>query len=255
APAATRPSGAVIEVRHLIRRFGDFVAVNDVSFSIARGEIFGLLGPNGAGKSTTFRMLCGLLRPSSGTALVAGQNLLTAAAEARGRMGYMAQKFSLYGELTVQQNLSFFARAYGLDRAARRTAIAGALERFELADVAESIAAALPLGLKQRLSLAAALLHRPEILFLDEPTSGVDPLNRRAFWARISELAAQGVTVLVTSHFMDEAEYCDRLAIINAGRVLVTDTPAALRASVRTPELPDPTLEDAFISLIEGAAA
>ena len=255
APAATRPGGAVIEVKHLIRRFGDFVAVNDVSFSIARGEIFGLLGPNGAGKSTTFRMLCGLLRPSSGTALVAGQNLLTAAAEARGRMGYMAQKFSLYGELTVRQNLDFFARTYGLDRAARRPAITAALERFELADVAESIAAALPLGLKQRLSLAAALLHRPEILFLDEPTSGVDPLNRRAFWARISELAAQGVTVLVTSHFMDEAEYCDRLAIINAGRVLVTDTPAALRASVRTPELPDPTLEDAFISLIEGAAA
>jgi ABC-2 type transport system ATP-binding protein len=170
-------------------------------------------------------------------------------------MGYMAQKFSLYGELTVQQNLSFFARTYGLDRAARRTAIAGALERFELADVAESIAAALPLGLKQRLSLAAALLHRPEILFLDEPTSGVDPLNRRAFWGRISELAARGVTVLVTSHFMDEAEYCDRLAIINAGRVLVTDTPAALRARVRSVELPDPTLEDAFIALIDGAAA
>ncbi|MBB5374398.1 ATP-binding cassette domain-containing protein [Acidocella aromatica] len=254
-PVASFADGAVIEVNHLIRRFGEFVAVNDVSFTIARGEIFGLLGPNGAGKSTTFRMLCGLLRPSSGSALVAGENLLAAAAQARAKLGYMAQKFSLYGELTVRQNLDFFARAYGLDRAARRLAIADALARFELAEAADSLASALPLGLKQRLSLAAALMHKPEILFLDEPTSGVDPLNRRAFWARIGELAAQGVTVLVTSHFMDEAEYCDRLAIINAGRVLVTDTPAALRARVRTPALPDPTLEDAFIALVEGAAA
>ncbi len=254
-PAAPPPDGAVIEVRDLIRRFGDFVAVDHVSFSIARGEIFGLLGPNGAGKSTTFRMLCGLLRPSAGSALVAGQNLLTAAAEARAKLGYMAQKFSLYGELTVRQNLDFFARSYGLRGAARQRAITDALARFELDAVAGNVAGALPLGLKQRLSLAAALLHEPEILFLDEPTSGVDPLNRRAFWARIGELAARGVTVLVTSHFMDEAEYCDRLAIINAGRVLVTDTPAALRASVRSPDLPDPTLEDAFISLIDGAAA
>jgi ABC-2 type transport system ATP-binding protein len=243
-----------IEAQHLIRRFGDFTAVNDVSFSIPRGEIFGLLGPNGAGKSTIFRMLCGLLRPSGGDARVAGQDLLTAAAEARQKLGYMAQKFSLYGELTVRQNLDFFARAYGLSGAARREAIASACARFELAAVMESVAAALPLGVKQRLSLAAALLHRPEILFLDEPTSGVDPLNRRAFWTRIGALADQGVTVLVTSHFMDEAEYCDRLAIINEGRALVTDTPARLRASVRSETLPDPTLEDAFIKLV-GAVA
>ena len=245
--------GPAIEARHLIRRFGDFTAVDDVSFSIPRGEIFGLLGPNGAGKSTTFRMLCGLLRPSAGTARVAGADLLTAAAAARQKLGYMAQKFSLYGELTVRQNLDFFARAYGLRGPARRAAMQDAYTHFELADVAESVAAALPLGVKQRLSLAAALLHQPEILFLDEPTSGVDPLNRRAFWARIGQLADAGVTVLVTSHFMDEAEYCDRLAIINAGRVVVTGTPAALRARVRSEHLPDPTLEDAFIELV-GAA-
>jgi len=258
APALAAPplrdGRPAIEAQHLLRRFGNFTAVNDVSFSIPRGEIFGLLGPNGAGKSTIFRMLCGLLRPSGGDARVAGQDLLTAAAEARQKLGYMAQKFSLYGELTVRQNLDFFARAYGLSGADKRAAIATACTRFELADVKDSIAAALPLGVKQRLSLAAALLHKPEILFLDEPTSGVDPLNRRAFWTRIGALADQGVTVLVTSHFMDEAEYCDRLAIISQGRAVVTDTPARLRASVRSAALPDPTLEDAFIKLV-GAAA
>jgi ABC-2 type transport system ATP-binding protein len=254
ATAKAGDSAPVIEVHDLMRRFGDFVAVDHASFAIARGEIFGLLGPNGAGKSTIFRMLCGLLRPSAGSAEVAGENLLTAAAQARARLGYMAQKFSLYAELTVRQNLSFFARAYGLRPAARQAAIAAALERFELSGVADEPAAALPLGLKQRLSLAAALLHQPDILFLDEPTSGVDPLTRRAFWAQISGLAEAGVTVLVTSHFMDEAEYCDRLAIISAGKVLVTDTPAALRASVRSPNLPDPSLEDAFIALVEKAA-
>ncbi|MDD2704481.1 MAG: ATP-binding cassette domain-containing protein [Acidocella sp.] len=251
-PRGTTP---VIDVEHLVRRFGSFVAVNDVSFAIPRGEIFGLLGPNGAGKSTTFRMLCGLLRPSEGKARVAGENLLTAAADARAKLGYMAQKFSLYGELTVRQNLDFFARAYGLATPARKEAVTTALSRFELTGAEDSLSADLPLGMKQRLSLAAALLHQPKILFLDEPTSGVDPLTRRAFWARIGELADTGVTVLVTSHFMDEAEYCDRLAIIDAGSVIVTDTPAALRARVRSDKLPDPTLEDAFIALVTGAKA
>jgi ABC-2 type transport system ATP-binding protein len=249
APVAAG-NGPVIEVKNLVRRFGGFTAVNDVSFAIARGEIFGLLGPNGAGKSTTFRMLCGLLRPSGGQAHVAGRDLLTAAADARARLGYMAQKFSLYGELSVRQNLTFFARAYGLARHARQAAVDGALARFELAEVADSLASALPLGLKQRLSMAAALMHGPEILFLDEPTSGVDPLTRRAFWARIGELADAGVTVLVTSHFMDEAEYCDRLVLINAGKIVAADTPAGLRARVKSPALPDPTLEDAFIALV-----
>jgi len=246
-------TGPVIEVRDLVRRFGDFVAVDRVSFQVAPGEIFGLLGPNGAGKSTTFRMLCGLLRPSGGSALVAGQDLLRAPSAARGRIGYMAQRFSLYAELSVRENLRFFARVYGLDRKARAAAIGQALDRFELRDMADSVAGALPLGVKQRLALAAALLHAPEILFLDEPTSGVDPVTRRAFWARIGALADSGVAVLVTSHFMDEAEYCDRLGIISDGRLIATGTPASLRARVATAALPEPTLEDAFIALVQGA--
>jgi ABC-2 type transport system ATP-binding protein len=195
-------------------------------------------------------MLCGLLRPSAGSARVAGLDLLRAPAAARARIGYMAQRFSLYGELTVAENLSFFARVYGLDRIAQAAAIADALDRFDLGAVRASVAGALPLGVKQRLALAAALLHRPDILFLDEPTSGVDPLARRAFWARIGALAEAGVTVLVTSHFMDEAEYCDRLGIVSAGKLIATDTPAGLRARVRGPDLPAPTLEDAFIRLV-----
>jgi ABC-2 type transport system ATP-binding protein len=242
--------GPAIEVHDLLRRFGSFVAVDHVSFSVTRGEIFGLLGPNGAGKSTTFRMLCGLLRPSGGSARVAGLDMLRAPAAARARIGYMAQRFSLYGELSVAENLAFFARVYGLDRTAQAAAIADALERFDLGAVRLSVAAALSLGVKQRLALAAALLHRPDILFLDEPTSGVDPLARRAFWARIGALAEAGVTVLVTSHFMDEAEYCDRLGIISAGKLIATDTPAGMRARVRGPDLPAPTLEDAFIRLV-----
>ncbi len=255
AAGASRPDGTVIEVRDLVRRFGNFTAVQDVSFSVRTGEIFGLLGPNGAGKSTTFRMLCGLLRPSSGTARVAGQDLLRAPAEARARIGYMAQLFSLYGELSVLENLRFFARVYGLGRSARAAAIAQSLDRFELGGVADTVSAELPLGVKRRLALAAALLHGPDVLFLDEPTSGVDPLVRREFWARIGALADAGVAILVTSHFMDEAEYCDRLAIVDAGRLIATGTPASLRERVRTPDLPDPTLEDAFIALVAQSAA
>jgi ABC-2 type transport system ATP-binding protein len=225
--------------------------VDHVSFSVRRGEIFGLLGPNGAGKSTIFRMLCGLLRPSGGAARVADADLLRAPAKARARIGYMAQRFSLYGELSVSENLRFFARVYGLSHQMRERAIDAALNAFDLDAAAGSVAGELPLGLKQRLALAAALLHAPEILFLDEPTSGVDPLTRREFWARIGTLADAGVTILVTSHFMDEAEYCDRLGIVNQGRLAAVDTPAALRTRVRTDALPDPTLEDAFIALVQ----
>jgi ABC-2 type transport system ATP-binding protein len=252
-PAAARPAmpnGPAIEVHELVRRFGSFTAVDHVSFSVARGEIFGLLGPNGAGKSTTFRMLCGLRIPSGGTARVAGLDLLHAPAAARERVGYMAQRFSLYAELSVRENLRFFARVYGLNRAAQLRAIESALLRFDLAGHANTVARDLPLGLKQRLALAAALLHAPEILFLDEPTSGVDPLTRREFWSRIGTLADQGVTVMVTSHFMDEAEYCDRLGIVSQGRLAAVGRPRELRASVRSPALPDPTLEDAFIALV-----
>ncbi|MDE2184828.1 MAG: ABC transporter ATP-binding protein [Alphaproteobacteria bacterium] len=254
-PAAWTPAQDVIAVQHLARRFGAFVAVNDVSFTVARGEIFGLLGANGAGKSTTFRMLCGLLPPSEGTLQVAGFDLRKAAAPARGRIGYMAQRFSLYGDLSVRQNLNFFSSAYRLFGARQRERIAWAEKEFGLGPMLDATARDLPLGFKQRLALACALMHEPEILFLDEPTSGVDPLARREFWRRINALAEVGVTVLVTTHFMEEAEYCDRLVIMAQGSVLATGEPEAIKASVRTAERPDPTMEDAFIAVIEAAAA
>lgn len=249
------PSSAVIEVRDLQRRFGDFYAVKGVSFKVQRGEIFGLLGANGAGKSTTFRMLCGLLPVSGGEVQVAGLDLRHAAARARGRLGYMAQRFSLYVDLTVMQNLRFFARAYGLDRARRTQRITWALEAFELEQYVDTASSELPLGYKQRLAMAAALMHEPDILFLDEPTSGVDPLARREFWQRINALAASGVTVLVTTHFMDEANYCDRLVIMAEGEILAEGTPAEMKARFRSRKLPDPTMEDAFIGLLQEHAA
>ena len=248
---AVSESGSVIEVRDLQRRFGDFYAVKGISFNVQRGEIFGLLGANGAGKTTTFRMLCGLLPVSDGEVQVAGLDLRYAAARARGRLGYMAQRFSLYVDLTVLQNLRFFASAYGLDRARGKQRIAWALETFELTDYANASSRDLPLGFKQRLAMAAALMHEPDILFLDEPTSGVDPLARREFWQRINALAESGVTVLVTTHFMDEANYCDRLVIMAEGEVLAEGTPADMKARFRDHAHPDPTMEDAFIGLIE----
>jgi ABC-2 type transport system ATP-binding protein len=249
--AAVQPRSTVIEVSHLKKRFGDFYAVKGVSFDVKRGEIFGLLGANGAGKSTTFRMLCGLLPLTEGEVRVAGLDLGRAASRARGRLGYMAQRFSLYASLTVLQNLRFFASAYGLSGREREQRIVWALQAFELADYAGVDSGNLPLGYKQRLAMAAALLHRPEILFLDEPTSGVDPLARREFWRRINDLAEQGVTVLVTTHFMDEANYCDRVVIMADGEVLAAGTPAELKNAFRSAALPDPTMEDTFIGLIE----
>ncbi|WJW75338.1 ATP-binding cassette domain-containing protein [Thiohalobacter sp. IOR34] len=241
----------VIRVQDLVRRFGDFVAVDKVSFRVRRGEIFGLLGANGAGKTTTFRMLCGLLPASGGELSVAGHDLHSARAEARRHIGYMAQKFSLYGDLSVLQNLRFFASAYGLRGRRQEQRVTWAIDTFELGDYREANARDLPLGFKQRLSFAAALMHEPEILFLDEPTSGVDPLARRDFWTRTNALAEAGVTVLVTTHFMEEANYCDRLVIMADGRVLAEGTPQAMKAGARTPDNPDPTMEDAFIRLIE----
>jgi ABC-2 type transport system ATP-binding protein len=244
-------SGAVIEVKNLQRRFGDFYAVDNVSFAVQRGEIFGLLGANGAGKTTTFRMLCGLLPISSGEVSVAGLDLRHAAARARGRLGYMAQRFSLYVDLSVMQNLQFFASAYGLGRAQRKKRISWALETFELGKFKNASSGDLSLGYKQRLAMAAALMHEPDILFLDEPTSGVDPLARREFWHRINALAESGVTVLVTTHFMDEANYCDQLVIMADGEVLAAGTPADMKARFSSDEHPHPTMEDAFIGLIE----
>jgi len=246
--------GAVISVDRVQRRFGSFYAVKGVSFEVRQGEVFGLLGANGAGKSTTFRMLCGLLPASGGSLRVAGHDLRHAAARARARVGYMAQRFSLYVNLSVRQNLAFFAHAYNLPRARRPDRIRWALEGFDLADHADLPSGDLSLGYKQRLALAAALMHEPEILFLDEPTSGVDPLARREFWQRINLLAEAGVTVLVTTHFMDEANYCDRLLIMAEGETLAQGTPAEMKARFRTKELPDPTMEDAFIGLIERRA-
>ncbi len=244
---------AIIVVDQLERRFGDFIAVDKVSFSVKKGEIFGLLGANGAGKSTTFRMLCGLLPATSGNLSVAGVDLRHAANQARQNIGYMAQKFSLYGNLTVMQNLQFFASTYGLFRQAQKRRIQWALETFELEQYRHINAADLPLGYKQRLSFAVALMHEPQILFLDEPTSGVDPLARRTFWARTNALAEAGVTILVTTHFMEEANYCDRLVIMADGKVLAQGTPQQMKQLARTEQQPSPGMEDAFIYLIKQA--
>jgi ABC-2 type transport system ATP-binding protein len=253
AGANRGPQEEVIVAENLVKRFGTFTAVDHVSFRVRRGEVFGLLGPNGAGKSTTCRMLCGLLAPTAGHATVAGRDLRTARAEARRHIGYMAQKFSLYGNLTVKQNLEFFGGVYGLRGVGLRRAIEQALEEFELAPFADQNAALLPLGFKQRLALATAILHRPAVVFLDEPTSGVDPLARREFWLRIDQLVEAGAAVIVTTHFMDEAEYCDRVALINRGQIIAMDTPDGIRAMVETPDRPNPTLEEAFIELLRRA--
>ena len=245
------PDGAAIEAHELTRDFGKFRAVDHVTFTVAPGEIFGLLGPNGAGKSTTFRMLCGLLEPSYGSAHVAGVDLGRARATARERIGYMSQRFSLYGNLSVRDNLDFFSGVYGLAGARWRDRIAWTIDSFDLGAVVDAEAGGLPLGFKQRLALGCALLHEPQVLFLDEPTSGVDPLMRRAFWQRIGALADLGVTILVTSHFMDEAEYCDRLGIVYAGRMIATGRPDELKRRFASAAMPEPTLEDAFVALIE----
>jgi ABC-2 type transport system ATP-binding protein len=244
-----------IQVEDLTRRFGDFLAVKGLSFRVGAGEVFGLLGANGAGKTTTFRMLCGLLLPSEGRLRVAGVDLRSAPAAARARIGYMSQKFSLYANLSVRQNLDFFAGVYGLTGRRRRLRMDWALQQLDLEVYAGAESGGLSLGYKQRLALACALMHEPDILFLDEPTSGVDPLARREFWARIGALAEAGVTVLVTTHFMEEAEYCDRLAIMAAGEILALGTPREIKDHSSRGGVPAESLEDAFLALVEGKAA
>jgi ABC-2 type transport system ATP-binding protein len=241
----------IVNVHDLVKRFGDFNAVDHINFEVRRGEIFGLLGPNGAGKTTTFRMMCGLLTASGGELHIAGTDVRRAPASARSRLGYVAQKFSLYGPLTVTENLEFFASAYGLRGERRRARIDWAIRQFDLGTHARETSAQLPGGFKQRLAMAAALLHEPEILFLDEPTSGADPLARRVFWRRITALAEQGVTVIVTTHFMQEAEYCDRVAIMDSGKVLAQGSPGDIRQRAGTPETPEPSMEDAFIAIVQ----
>ena len=245
----------MLELQDLSVYYGNIRALDGVSMQVRDGELVTLIGSNCAGKSTTFRMLCGLLPASGGQLRVAGVDLRRAAAAARQRIGYMSQKFSLYGSLSVTQNLEFFASAYGLSGMRRGERIAWALETFELTGQQQAASADLPLGYKQRLALACALMHEPDILFLDEPTSGVDPLARREFWHRINALAEAGVTVLVTTHFMEEAEYCDRLAIMAAGEILSLGTPTEVKAAARSAQTPDPSMEDAFIALIEQHAA
>ena len=241
----------IAEARMLSKRFGSFTAVDTVNFAVRQGEVFGLLGPNGAGKSTTFKMMCGLLKPTAGEARVAGVDLLKAPARARERIGYMAQKFSLYGNLSVRQNLEFFAGVYGLSKKSLKNAVARMVEEFQLEPFIHTNGADLPLGFKQRLSLACATMHQPSILFLDEPTSGVDPITRREFWARINTMVERGVAIIVTTHFLDEAEYCDRIALIYRGKIIAADTPDGIKQSAQSEHVPQPTLEEAFIELIE----
>jgi len=240
----------VIEAQALTKKFGDFAATDDVNFSVKRGEIFGLLGPNGAGKSTTFKMMCGLLVPTSGKALVLDMDLKVSSGKARQRLGYMAQKFSLYGNLTVEQNLRFFSGVYGLRGRAQNEKISRMSEAFGLKSISSHATDSLPLGFKQRLALACSLMHEPDILFLDEPTSGVDPLTRREFWLHINSMVEKGVTVMVTTHFMDEAEYCDRIGLVYRGKLIASGTPDALKEQAADEACADPTMEQAFIRLI-----
>jgi ABC-2 type transport system ATP-binding protein len=254
-PAEGREEEPVVQIFGLQKFFGDFEAVKKLSFAVRRGEIYGLLGPNGAGKSTTFRILCGLLPASAGEISVAGHDLRRSRARARARLGYMAQQFSLYGQLTAWENLRFFGRAYGLSKKRLQLRMEWAFEEFGLTKWRDTAAASLPGGNKQRLAMAAALLHEPDILFLDEPTSGVDPFARREFWLRINSFAQQGVTVVVTTHFMEEAEYCDRMLIMSQGDTLAMGTPAEIRKLAQTPNNPQPTMDDAFIALAQGDVA
>jgi ABC-2 type transport system ATP-binding protein len=237
----------LIEASHLTKKFGDFTATDDIDFSIKAGEIFGFLGPNGAGKSTTFKMLCGLLTPTQGTATVMGENLYLTNTNARERIGYMAQKFSLYQTLSVLDNLEFFAGVYGLSRKKRKEKIDAIVETFDFTPHLNTRTELLPLGIKQRLALSCALMHEPSVLFLDEPTSGVDPITRKEFWTHINGIIKKGISVMVTTHFMDEAQYCDRIMLIYKGKAIATGTPDELKSKVSK----DATMEDAFIQLID----
>jgi ABC-2 type transport system ATP-binding protein len=220
---------AAVYLKDVVKRFGDFTAVDRISLEVASGEIFGFLGPNGAGKSTTIRLLCGLLRPSSGEGRVHGLDILTQAEEIKARLGYMSQRFSLYDDLRVEENMRFFGGIYGLGARVCERRAEEVLSLTGLKNRRDSLTRELPSGLKQRLALGCALLHRPPIIFLDEPTSGVDPGTRRNFWDLIYALADQGVTIFVTTHYMEEAEYCNRIGLINRGQLIAMGSPAELK--------------------------
>ncbi len=250
----TAPGGISVSARDLTRRFGDFVAVNRVTFDVRKGEVFGFLGPNGAGKSTTIRMLCGLLAPTAGEATVAGFDLRTQAESVKERIGYMSQRFSLYEDLTVEENIDFFGGIYRIPPGRKRERKEWAIRMAGLSDHVRTRVAHLSGGWKQRLALGCAILHEPPILFLDEPTSGTDPISRRSFWDLIYSLSGGGTTVFLTTHHMDEAEYCDRLGLVYRGELVAMGSPRELKDGfpVELAEGTAPTLEDVFVSLVEG---
>jgi len=221
-----------VEVKDLTKRFGDFVAVDRASFSVKRGEIFGFLGPNGAGKSTTIRMLCGILTPTEGTGSVSGFDIMDEQDRIKNIIGYMSQRFSLYDDLTVRENLEFFGSVYGLQGARLRERMAYVMKMADIGRRQDAVVKSLPGGVKQRLALGGAILHDPPVLFLDEPTSGVDPVMRRTFWEIIYDFSRNGKTIFITTHYMDEAEHCDRMALIIAGKIIALDTPSALKAAL-----------------------
>ena len=237
----------IIKVKNLSKNFGSFTATDNISFNIKKGQIFGLLGPNGAGKSTTFKMLCGLLKPSKGEGTILGYNFMDSSSKARWKIGYMSQKFSLYADISIYENLKFYAGIYGLRSQNKDEKIANMLDIFDLKKFKDTQAKDLPLGYKQRLSLACAVMHDPAVLFLDEPTSGVDPITRREFWNHIYAMVQKGMTIMVTTHFMQEAEYCDQIALIYKGKAIAIDSPHELILKIS----PKATMQEAFIELIK----
>jgi ABC-2 type transport system ATP-binding protein len=240
----------VVEAINLSKKFGDFKATDNVSFSVKRGKIFGLLGPNGSGKSTTFKILCGLLRQDEGTARIVGIDIANMGSDAKMNIGYMAQKFSLYPVLSVRQNMEFFSGAYRLSGRKQREAVDLMLRIFHLEDMEKVTTGVLSLGYKQRLALACSIMHKPQVLFLDEPTSGVDPLTRKEFWIHINSMVRHGVSVIVTTHFMDEAENCDDIAMVYKGKIRATGSPDDIKNLYRGDD-EEPTLEKAFINIIQ----
>lgn len=238
----------VIKTDRLSKRFGDFIAVNEISFEVQKGEIFGFLGANGAGKTTAIRMLCGLSIPSSGTAEVAGFEVYKQTEQIKRNIGYMSQKFSLYEDLTVLENISFFAGIYGLNNREIREKSEALIEQLGLKKEAGKLVAGLPLGWKQKLAFSVAVLHQPKVVFLDEPTGGVDPVTRRQFWDLIYEASEKGITVFVTTHYMDEAEYCDRVSIMVDGKIAALDSPSALKTQFKAA-----TMDEVFYQLARGA--
>jgi ABC-2 type transport system ATP-binding protein len=243
------PSDSIV-VSQLEKKFGDFVAVNKITFSVKKGEIFGFLGANGSGKSTTIRMLCGIITPTSGTGTVAGYDMMREPEDIKQAIGYMSQKFSLYEDLTPYENVRFYLGIYSVPQNQWPERIDWILNMTRLQEVRNRLTRELPPGWRQRLALGCALLHKPQILFLDEPTSGVDPITREHFWNFIQQLAAEGITVFVTTHYMDEARFCERIVMINAGNIVASGTPAEIIAAA-CPGMPDADLNDAFITLMK----